>query len=156
MQSCFFEMINFIKKVNPSIVSFHFSIMRIIFCLLFLSGCFSALAQSKKLTGTWDNQNGQLLVFQKNRNALWIFYSENKRDTFVIKFSADLKKNPGQLDLSGFKEGPLSGKTLFGIVEFKGKNIIRFDCEPGVTEAVRPKEFNPGQTQTYYKKQGRG
>jgi hypothetical protein len=130
--------------------------MKFIIILLAAIAALPCFAQNKKLKGTWDNQNGQILVFQKNNNALWIFYTEDKRDTFNIQYAANFKAKPNQLDLSGFAMGPLKGKTLFGILEFKSNNIIRFDCEPGATDTVRPKNFNPEQTQTYYKKQGRG
>lgn len=112
----------------------------------------SAFGQNKKILGTWDNDKGQILVFQKEGKALWIFYSEIKRDTFAIKYRADFKANPSKLDLSDFQVGPLKGRTLYGILEFVDKKTIRFDCEPGATEAVRPKEFNPAQVQTYKKK----
>ena len=129
--------------------------MRSIILLITIITSIAAHAQLKKLKGRWDNQNGQVLVFQKNNKALWIFYSETKSDTFRIQYAANLNTSPSQLDLSGFSSGPLQGKTLFGIVEFKGRNIIRFDCEPGKTAEVRPKQFNTEQTQTYYKKQVR-
>lgn len=112
----------------------------------------SAFGQNKKILGAWDNDKGQILVFQKEGKALWIFYSESKRDTFAIKYRADFKANPGKLDLTDFQVGPLKGRTLYGIIEFVDKKTIRFDCEPGATEAVRPKEFNPAQVQTYKKK----
>ncbi len=127
--------------------------MKYLFIVLSTMATLPCLAQSKKLKGTWDNQNGQILVFQKNNKALWIFYSEEKRDTFNIQYAADFKTTPNQLDLSGFATGTLQGKTLFGILEFKSNNIIRFDCEPGTADTVRPKVFHPEQTQTYYKKQ---
>lgn len=112
----------------------------------------SAFAQDKKIIGTWDNDKGQILVFRKEGKALWIFYSESKRDTFEIKYRTDFRATPSKLDLTDFQVGPLKGKTLYGILEFADKKTIRFDCEPGTTEAVRPKEFNPAQVQTYKKK----
>jgi hypothetical protein len=112
----------------------------------------TAVAQDKKLQGAWDNNKGQLLVFQKDNQAYWIFYSESKRDTFKIKYRTNLKTQPAQLDLTDFQVGPLKGKTLYGIVEWTDKRTIRFDCEPGTTDSVRPKAFNPTQTQTYRKK----
>ena len=111
-----------------------------------------AVGQGKKLKGTWDNGKGQILVFQNDSKALWIFYSEAKRDTFKIKYTADFKTKPYRLDLSDFAMGPLRGETLFGIVEYSDKKTIKFDCEPGTDEGVRPKAFNPTQTQTYKKK----
>ena len=112
----------------------------------------TTVAQIKQLQGVWDNDNGQLLVFKKNSQALWIFYNESKRDTFSIKYRTDFKTQPDQLDLSDFQVGPLKGKTLYGIVEWIDKRTIRFDCEPGIIDSVRPNTFNPTQTQTYRKK----
>lgn len=118
------------------------------FTLVFIS----ASGQDKKLKGIWDNGTGQILVFQGDNQALWIFYQESKRDTFKIKYSTDFKSKPYKLDLTDFTHGPLKGKTLYGILDYTDKKTIKFDCEPGTTPDVRPREFNPEQTQTYKKK----
>jgi hypothetical protein len=103
----------------------------------------------KKLLGSWDNKNGQILQFMPDGNAFWIFYTGTKRDTFNIQYNTDFSKTPPQLDLTDFKTGPLTGKTLYGIVEFTKPREIKFDCEP--SKENRPKEFNLQQTQVYYK-----
>jgi hypothetical protein len=101
------------------------------------------------LIGTWDNKSGQILDFDANGKALWIFYSENKRDTFHIQYRTDFSKLPKQIDFTDFKVGPLKGKTLYGIIEITDSKTIRLDFEP--TQENRPKAFDPKQSQTYNK-----
>lgn len=126
--------------------------MKAILTIITLFFFTSSFSQANKLKGAWDNGNGQIFVFKKGGKALWIFYSENQRDTFHITYQSNFSSKPFQLDLSNFTSGPLKGKTLFGIVEFLGKSTIRFDCEAGTNESIRPKEFNPKDTQTYKRK----
>lgn len=113
-------------------------------------GLFSCNQTSDKLLGTWDNKNGQIIDFKSDGKALWIFYDETSSDTFKISYKFNHSTVPNQLDLTDFKVGPLAGKTLYGIVEFQGNDVFRFDCEP--SSIARPKDFDSKQTQTYYKK----
>lgn len=121
--------------------------------ILLLAGLFSCVTtrhqSTKPLFGKWDNKSGQILDFQKDGKAYWIFYSETKRDTFEIQYRTDFSKKPQEIDLTDFKVGPLQGKTLYGIIEFTDNKTIRLDFEP--TQENRPKEFDQKQTQTYHK-----
>lgn len=112
-------------------------------------GLLSCNQPDKKILGSWDNKNGQILSFENEGKALWIFYTDTKKDTFEISYKIDYSITPNQLDLTDFKVGPLKGNTLYGIVEFQDNNTFRFDCEPSALN--RPKTFNPTQTQVYYK-----
>jgi len=124
---------------------------RLIFIGLWgLISCITSKQQATdNLPGTWDNKSGQLLVFRPNGQALWIFYKEAKRDTFDIQYHVDYLTKPHQFDLTGFKTGPLKGKTLYGIIEFSSPTSIRLDFEP--SKENRPKDFDAKQTQTYFK-----
>lgn len=121
--------------------------------ILLLAGLFSCVTTRQQTTnsliGKWDNKSGQILDFQSDGKAYWIFYSEAKRDTFEIQYRTDFSKKPQEIDLTDFKVGPLTGKTLYGIIEFTDKNTIRLDFEP--KQENRPKEFDQKQTQTYHK-----
>lgn len=117
--------------------------------LAVIFGLLSCNQPENKLLGVWDNRNGQIIEFKSNGKALWIFYTETTKDTFEISYKFDRLATPNQLDLTDFKVGPLTGKTLYGIIEFQGNHSFRFDCEPSVSD--RPKTFNPIQTQSYYK-----
>lgn len=124
------------------------------FILLFLISRLISCTATKKLTeknliGAWDNKNGQILVFNPGKQALWIFYSETKRDTFNITYRTDFFKEPKYLDLTDFKTGPLKGRTLYGIIEFEKDHSFRFDCEPSLKN--RPMTFGSRQTQKYYR-----
>lgn len=121
--------------------------------ILLLAGLISCVTTRQQTTnsiiGKWDNKAGQVLDFQSDGKAYWIFYSEAKRDTFEIQYRTDFSKKPKEIDLTDFKAGPLTGKTLYGIIEFTDKNTIRLDFEP--KQENRPKEFDQKQTQTYHK-----
>jgi len=114
-------------------------------------GLTSCKQSNNKLLGSWDNKDGQILEFNNDGTALWVFYTETDRDTFEIRYTFDHSTTQNQLDLTGFSVGPLTGKTLYGIVEFRGNDTFRFDCEPSVED--RPKTFSSDQTQTYYRQQ---
>lgn len=121
-----------------------------IFFLLFITACVSTKQKSSNnIIGKWDNRSGQIMEFKADGNMLWIFYSASKRDTFEIKYLTDFSVQPKQIDLTGFSTGPLKGKTLYGILEFTPEHAIKLDFEP--SKEKRPKEFNPEQTQTYYR-----
>lgn len=126
-------------------------LLLIIFSFLFcLTACVSTKQKSSnQIIGKWDNRSGQIMEFKADGNMLWIFYSASKRDTFEIKYLTDFSSEPKQIDLTGFAAGPLKGKTLYGIIEFIPQHAIKLDFEP--SKEKRPKEFNPEQTQTYYR-----
>lgn len=128
--------------------------MKQTFMLLFLLAGLVSCTATKKLTeknliGAWDNHNGQILVFRPGNEALWIFYSETKRDTFNISYRTNLLMDPVHLDLTDFKSGPLKGRTLYGIVALEKHHAFRFDCEP--SQKNRPMTFESKQTQRYYR-----
>jgi len=114
--------------------------------LLLLS--FSCTPPQNDLIGTWKNDQGKTLVFNKDHSALWLFPSDEKPDTFHILYKVNYDVMPIQLDLYDFESGPLAGVTLYGIVEIEADSF-RCDFEPGDTSTVRPVEFDEKQTQTY-------
>lgn len=99
--------------------------------------------------GQWDNRNGQILEFYPDGKALWIFYSEASKDSFEISYRTDFSISPYQLDLTDFQTEPLAGGTLYGIIEFQNGESFRVDFEPA--EEDRPEDFDPADTQTYFK-----
>lgn len=103
------------------------------------------------LVGRWTNREGQVFQFEPSGKALWLVQFGSKFDTFPIHYQYNCKQKPATLDLSGFQSGPLSGKTLFGIVEWASDSVFRFDAEPGTAPDVRPATFNPEQAQRYFR-----
>lgn len=113
-------------------------------CCQFNSNC-------RELTGQWTNREGQYFLFEPNGQAYWLIKFGSEFDTFPIQYQYDCKQKPAILDLSGFKSGPLKGRTLFGILEWTSDSSFRFDGEPGASQEVRPETFDPEQTQRYYR-----
>lgn len=113
--------------------------------------CCTAKPDCFDLSGRWTNREGQVLEFQPGGKALWLIQFGSKFDTFPIQYRYDCDQKPVTLDFSGFKAGPLTGKTLFGILEWAGDSTFRFDAEPGASPEVRPKIFNVEQTERYFR-----
>lgn len=103
------------------------------------------------LSGRWTNREGQSFFFKPDGKALWLVRFGSQVDTFSMEYRYDCKKQPAQLDLTGFQTGPLSGKSLFGILEWNSDSSFRFDSETGTSPEVRPTAFETDQTQKYFK-----
>jgi hypothetical protein len=113
--------------------------------------CCTSKPDCYELPGRWTNREGQVLVFQPDGKAMWLIQFGSQFDTFRVQYRYDCKQNPAALDLSGFESGPLSGKTLYGIVEWASDSAFRFDAEAGASPEVRPKSFNVEQTERYFR-----
>lgn len=118
--------------------------------LSFITGC-TAKPDCYALAGRWTTREGQVLVFQPEGKALWLIQFGSQFDTFPIRYHYNCDQKPATLDLSDFKAGPLTGKTLFGILEWAGDSVFRFDAEPGTSPEVRPRSFSVEQTGRYYR-----
>lgn len=104
-----------------------------------------------ELTGRWTNHEGQVLVFQPEGKALWLIKFGSEFDTFPIQYRYDCDPKPATLDLTGFQSGPLTGKTLFGILEWASDTAFRFDAEAGASPELRPQTFKVEQTVRYFR-----
>lgn len=114
--------------------------------------CCNTTTPCHELTGQWSNREGQFFLFQPNGKALWLIKFGSQFDTFPVEYRYDCGQQPLTLDLTGFQSGPLTGKTLYGILEWTSDSSFRFDAEPGATPEVRPATFNTEQTMKFYKK----
>jgi hypothetical protein len=93
-------------------------------------------------------------LFPGGDTALWIVETEAGPDSIRVPWAADLAPVPGHLDMGPWSEGPLEGRTLYGIVEFHGPDRFRVDFEPGNAEGggdVRPTAFTD-QTVSFVRK----
>jgi hypothetical protein len=101
------------------------------------------------LVGRWGNQEGQSILFEAGGKAFWLIRFGSQIDTFPISYLYDCEKKPTHLNLSNFKNGPFTGKTLFGILDWKDQNSFRFNAEAGESFDIRPKNFESEQTQIF-------
>lgn len=113
--------------------------------------CGGSSSSCRELSGRWTNREGQSFYFKPDGQALWLVKFGSQTDTFTMQYRYDCGPKPAELDLSGFKTGPLSGKTLFGILEWNSDSSFRFDSEAGTGPEVRPATFENDQTQKYFK-----
>lgn len=110
--------------------------------ILFITACQS---NDSQLIGAWDDQRGQILVFEGEGEGQWIFYKKG-RDTFDINYTVDASADPSTLDLS-LKKGALEGKSLYCIYKFNKKGDMLCDCER--EKSARPTDFGSRQAKTY-------
>jgi len=104
-----------------------------------------------ELSGNWTNREGQSFQFLPGGKALWLIRFGSQVDTFRMEYRYNCKKQPAELDLSGFQSGPLKGKTLYGILEWSNDSSFRFDSETGYSADVRPSAFENDQTQKFFR-----
>lgn len=117
---------------------------------LFLISLFIGCAKDEGITGTWKSHYGQTLILKANNEALWLIDSHKGVDTFQIKYRFDETTQPNHFDLYDFKKGTLVGFTLYGVTEMKDQTL-KLNFEVGENDKVRPKGFDPQETQVFYK-----
>ena len=108
--------------------------------------------RSNPLGGTWvgasDNALGTQIVFASGGRATW-----RLGDDFAVQYRVDSQAGPKRLDLYGFDRGPLAGRTLLCVYDLSTAGELHLDCEPSRpdadAESVRPKAFDPAQTQIF-------
>lgn len=121
----------------------------VLFPILSVFGCSDP--PCPELSGRWTNREGQSFYFKPDGKALWLVRFGSQIDTFTSDYRYDCKTKPAELDFSGFQSGPLSGKTLFGILEWNSDSSFRFDSEAGTDAQIRPTAFETDQTQKFYR-----
>lgn len=117
---------------------------------LFLITLFIGCAKDEGIVGIWKSHYGQTLILKANNEALWLIDSHKGVDTFQIKYRFDETTLPNHFDLYDFKRGILVGFTLYGITEMKDQTL-KLNFEVGENDQVRPKGFDPQETQVFYK-----
>lgn len=118
---------------------------------LALQGCTGS--DCRDISGRWSNREGQTFEFRPDGKALWLVRFGSQVDSVQMEYQYNCKTRPAQLDLTGFQSGPLTGKTLFGILEWNSDSSFRFDAEAGAGPEVRPATFDSDQTQKFFLEQ---
>jgi hypothetical protein len=103
----------------------------------------------RELRGRWSTKEGQCIIFQQKGNALWLTRFGSQMDTVRMQFRYDCTKQPVELDLHGFQSGPLTDKTLYGILEWTSDTAFRMNAEAGTDATLRPKAFESDQTMQF-------
>jgi hypothetical protein len=125
----------------------HFTLGTLFLYLFLFAACNKNTCHD--IVGHWNNKEGQSIVFEAGGTALWLIRFGSQIDTIAISYFYNCEKNPIELNLSNFKSGPFTGKTLFGILDWKEKNAFRFESEAGNNSDIRPKSFKSEQTQIF-------
>lgn len=126
-----------------------FQLSILAFCLLSLAACQEQTCND--ITGRWTNREGRTFIVEPDGQARWLVRFGSKVETFMVTSHYDCTKDPITLDFSGFTWGPIQGKTLYAIMEWKSDTSFRFQSEPGYTPSVRPAAFSDELSVTYYK-----
>lgn len=93
-------------------------------------------------------------VFEDNGRSLWILDLPQGPDTFSVSYRVDYDPSPAHLDVGPWSTGPVTGRTLFGIMEMLAPDRFRVDFEPADPDTgapERPTEFSD-QTVTFVRK----
>ena len=110
-----------------------------------------AAAEDPRILGSWSGMgtNGiqQSFDFRPDGWVRWTLELDGGSQVLDLRYTVDATEKPMRLDLHGFESGPLREQSLYGILEFKGRDQMRFESkpglstEPGAAEAARPRAF---------------
>lgn len=110
------------------------------------------------LLGEWVSvaaETGQMTyIFEEDGQSRWVLELETGPDTFSVAYQVGYSQSPIHLDVGPWSTGPLTGRTLYGIVEMQGPDRFVVDFEPGDPggdESVRPSSFS-NQSVTFVRK----
>ena len=93
-------------------------------------------------------------IFEGDGRLTWVLDLPEGPDTLAVDYRLDLTTTPFHFDVGPWSTGPITGRTLFGILETLGPDRFRVDFEPGDPDtgaAERPAEFSI-QTVTFVRK----
>lgn len=114
--------------------------------------------EPEPLLGEWVSvaaETGQMTyIFEEDGQSRWVLELETGPDTFPVAYQVDYSRSPIHLDVGPWSTGPLTGRTLYGIVEMQGPDRFVVDFEPADPDgdgAVRPPRFS-NQSVTFVRK----
>ncbi len=110
--------------------------------LLFAWGNCTGKVTCHELSGRWTTHEGQDILFLQGGKALWLTRFGSQYDTVPFEYELNCKTSPASIDLGHFYNGPYTGKTLFGILEWTTDTSFRMQYEPGTDAGVRPEKFS--------------
>ena len=99
-----------------------------------------------ELTGHWTTGDGQEMVFQLDGKAMWLTRFGSQYDTVLFEYALDCNPDPATVELTKFRTGPFSGKSLYGILEWTSDTTFRIQYEAGMSADVRPEKFDGEET----------
>ena len=126
--------------------------------LALLPTILSCSEPSEPLLGEWVSvaaETGQVTyIFEEDGRSRWILELAEAPDTFPVAYRVDYSQSPIHLDVGPWPTGPLTGRTLYGIVEMQGPDRFVVDFEPGDPDgegSARPSRFS-NQMVTFVRK----
>ena len=93
-------------------------------------------------------------IFEADGRSRWVLELGEGPDTFAVAYRVDYGRTPVHLDIGPWSSGPLTGRTLFGIIEMQGPDRFRVDFEPADPDGDgtgRPDSFS-NQAVTFIRK----
>ncbi|MBK9929630.1 MAG: hypothetical protein IPP04_07125 [Saprospiraceae bacterium] len=135
-------------KIIPTVLSIS---------IILIFACDQHKINKPYLQSAWALMDGhQILNFNSDSTAQWIFHEETLSDTFLVKYKLNEATQPYQLDLFDFNRGILKDKILTGIVQYLGQDTILLDFEPiddwGASDTIRPITFSVDQQKYFVRK----
>jgi len=131
---------------------------QIVIAAVLASALLSCAEAPDPLLGEWISVGSgpipTIYIFEPGDRGRWVLELEESPDTFAVDYRVDYRHTPIHLDVGPWPSGPLSGRTLFGIVEMQGPDRFRVDFEPADPDGdgtERPASFS-NQAVTYVRK----
>ena len=84
-------------------------------------------------------------IFDNDSTMKWVVELEAGPDTVSVPYRVNHQADPVHLDVGPWDDGPVAGRTLFGIVEIQGPDRFRVDFEPADPDgdgSERPNGFS--------------
>ncbi len=110
------------------------------------------------LLGEWVSVGSErppmTYIFEGEGRMKWVLELETGPDTFPVAYRVDYRTDPVLLDVGPWADGPLAGRTLFGIAEIQGPDRFVVDFEPANPDgdgSDRPAAFSD-QAVTFVRK----
>lgn len=125
---------------------------------LVLPALLSCSELPEPLLGEWVSVGSErppmTYIFDNDSIMKWIVELEAGPDTVSVPYRVNHQADPVQLDVGPWDDGPVAGRTLFGIVEIQGPDRFRVDFEPADPDgdgSERPNGFSD-QAMTFVRK----
>ena len=89
---------------------------------------------AEPLLGEWVSVGSErppmTYIFDSDSTMKWVVELEAGPDTVSVPYRVNYQADPVHLDVGPWDDGPVAGRTLFGIVEIQGPDRFEVDFEP--------------------------
>ncbi len=81
--------------------------------------------------GTRRSGETMSITFHPDGTALWSVVTPRGEVTMDMIYEINARTTPHRITVSGFTEGPFTGRTMWGIIDFPDANTLRLEWRGG-------------------------